>query len=69
MDILLIINIILPEISTIMVRLLGNTNINSDSDSINILYILILFSMSYIFEYGYLIQQDSKGQMYGEIEE
>lgn len=53
MAILLIINMILPE----------------NCNSINILYILFLFSMAYIFEYGYLIQQDSKGQMYGEIEE
>ncbi len=69
MAILLIINIILPDISAIMVEFVSNTNIHSDFDSINILYILFLLSMSYIFEYGYLIQQDSKGQMYGEVEE
>lgn len=31
---------------------------------IGILEILIIFSMSYIFEYGYEIQKDSKGKMY-----
>ena len=31
----------------------------------SILEILIIFSMSYIFEYGYEIQKDSKGKMYG----
>ena len=29
-----------------------------------ILMILILFCMSYIFEYGYEIQKDSKGKIY-----
>ena len=33
-------------------------------DLIGILEILIIFSMSYIFEYGYEIQKDSKGKMY-----
>lgn len=32
----------------------------------NILEILIIFSMSYIFEYGYEIQKDSKGKIYSE---
>ena len=33
---------------------------------VSILEILIIFSMSYIFEYGYEIQKDSKGIMYNE---
>ena len=32
----------------------------------NIVEIIFLFAMSYIFEYGYEIQKDSKGKMYGE---
>ena len=35
-------------------------------DLMTILEILIIFSMSYIFEYGYEIQKDSKGIMYNE---
>ena len=35
-------------------------------DLISILEILIIFSMSYIFEYGYEIQKDSKGKIYSE---
>jgi len=34
-----------------------------------VLYILILYSLSYVFEYGYYIQQDSNGKMYGDINE
>ena len=36
---------------------------------INILEILIIFIMSYIFEYGYEIQKDSNGTMYEKNEE
>jgi len=42
-------------------------DISSNSDGIelvSILEILIIFSMSYIFEYGYEIQKDSQGKMY-----
>ena len=35
----------------------------------NIVEIIFLFAMSYIFEYGYEIQKDSKGKMYGEENE
>lgn len=58
--------IILPNIggSIIQIVFSNNSNIFSDFDMINVLYILFLFSMAYIFEYGYLIQQDSNGKMY-----
>lgn len=39
---------------------------NSPFELMNILEILIIFSMSYIFEYGYEIQKDSKGKIYSE---
>jgi len=32
----------------------------------NIVEIIFLFAMAYIFEYGYYIQKDSNGKMYGE---
>lgn len=35
----------------------------------NIIEIIFLFAMSYIFEYGYRIQKDSNGKMYGEQNE
>ena len=37
---------------------------DSPFELINILEILIIFSMSYIFEYGYEIQKESKARMY-----
>ena len=35
----------------------------------DILFGIIVYSISYIFEYGYEIQLDSKGKMYGEYYE
>ena len=38
-------------------------------DLSDIIYILVIYCLSYIFEYGYEIQLDSKGRMYGDIDE
>ena len=35
----------------------------------NLLEIIFLYAIAYIFEYGYEIQLDSKGKIYGETEE
>lgn len=35
----------------------------------DIIYILVIYVLSYIFEYGYEIQLDSKGKMYGDVDE
>lgn len=37
-------------------------------EAFDLVEILFLFSIAYIFEYGYEIQLDSNGKMYGEIE-
>ena len=61
-------------IACIVLSALGQTvmNIPMDSDiefnMFNIVEILFLYSMSLIFEYGYEIQLDSKGKIYGEEE-
>lgn len=51
---------------TIMNLLIGIDDGESVFELMNILEILIIFSMSYIFEYGYELQKDSKGIMYTE---
>ena len=65
----MIAGIIFPGIiSAFFTRLMG-----SDADfsigGANLIEILILFVMAYIFEYGYEIQLDSKGKMYGDFNE
>ena len=54
----MIITILLPSIT--------ENSITIGIDLIEILYILIIFCISYIFEYGYEIQLDSKGKIYGD---
>ena len=65
---LMIALIMITSISNILFNVIS-TSTNSGENSfglIGILEILIIFSMSYIFEYGYEIQKDSKGKIYSE---
>ena len=57
--------IITPISGSLFNSLLGLSQTDSPFELMSILEILIIFSMSYIFEYGYEIQKDSKGKMYG----
>ena len=52
-----------PVTEMIFAGILNRESQDSFIDLIQVLEILILFSMSYIFEYGYEIQKDSKGRM------
>jgi len=64
---LMIALIIISPLSDILFSLITNIpESNGGFELISILEILIIFSMSYIFEYGYEIQKDSKGIMYNE---
>ena len=59
--------IMITPISGVLFNLLIDNFENSGGfELMSILEILIIFSMSYIFEYGYEIQKDSKGIMYEE---
>lgn len=61
--------IVLPTITGMFAGLVTGFDLDMDFDAFNVLEILFLFSLAYIFEYGYLIQLDSKGKMYGEVNE
>ena len=56
--------IVAPLSGLIFNSILGLTTGDSPFELMNILEILIIFSMSYIFEYGYEIQKDSRGKIY-----
>ena len=62
----LIAAILVMPISDVLFNQIIAQNETSFIDLMTILEILIIFSMSYIFEYGYEIQKDSKGIMYKE---
>jgi len=66
---LMIATIILPNISGAIFELLLKSDLGVDFELFNVVEILFLFSMAYIFEYGYELQLDSKGKMYGDESE
>ena len=63
---LMIALILILPISDILISLILSVSNegNNTFELMNILEILIIFSMSYIFEYGYEIQKDSNGKIY-----
>ena len=65
---LMIALIIITPISNILFNVISTSTKSGENSFglIGILEILIIFSMSYIFEYGYEIQKDSKGKIYSE---
>ena len=67
MAFLMIVTIILPNISGILFELILKSDLDIGLELFDVVQILFLFGMSYIFEYGYELQQDTKAKMYGEI--
>ena len=67
--IFMILMIIIPTISGYIAQLALGVYLDVEFEIVDLIYILIIFSISYIFEYGYEIQLDSKGKMYGEENE
>lgn len=63
---LMIATIILPNVCGALVELIISEDLNIGFELMDAIYVLFLFSMAYIFEYGYELQLDSKGKMYGE---
>ena len=66
MSYLMIACIILASIGGVLLNIPLKNEVDLDFNLLSITEILFLYSMSLIFEYGYEIQQDSKGKMYGE---
>ena len=60
--------IILPSVGAVCINLAIMKSVDLNIELFNILEIIFLYVMSLIFEYGYRIQQDSKGKMYGKEE-
>lgn len=63
---IMIVVTILPNIIGGIFELILNYDLNIDFEMFSLIEILFLFSIAYIFQYGYEIQLDSKGKMYGE---
>ncbi len=66
---LMIVALLLPNFGGFIFERLLNMNLGVDFELFNVVEILIIFSLAYIFQYGYEIQLDSKGKMYGDENE
>ncbi len=62
---LMIVITILPNIIGIILETILKMDLNIGLEMFSLIEILFLFSIAYIFQYGYEIQLDSKGKMYG----
>ncbi len=63
----MIISLILPNCGGIIFEKILGTDLGVDFEMFDVIQILFLFGISYIFEYGYELQQDTKAKMYGEL--
>lgn len=60
---------ILPNIVGVIFEILLQTDLEVGLELFNLIEILFLFSIAHIFQYGYEIQLDSRGKMYGDEDE
>lgn len=61
--------IIVPYVLGLITELIMGINLNIEFELTAVLFGFIVFGISYIFEYGYQIQLDSKGKIYGDTDE
>lgn len=64
---LMIIALALPTCGGLLFERILATDLDVGFELFDIVQILFLFGISYIFEYGYELQQDTKAKMYGEV--
>lgn len=69
MAFMMIIITLLPGILGILFEAFVGTDLDVGLELYSLIEVLFLFSIAYIFQYGYEIQLDSKGRMYGEVDE
>lgn len=67
--IFMILIIVIPSIAGYISQLALGVDLDVEFEIVDLIYILIIYGISYIFEYGYEIQLDSKGKMYGDEKE
>lgn len=65
----LIIAILAPTVLGVLFQAILKVDMNVGIELMDLVLVLIIFSLAYIFEYGYEIQLDSNGAMYGEKKE
>lgn len=66
--ILFISYLIFPDVLGTLFQWITKIDMNIDYEITKIFYVLIIICIYYIFDYGHQIQLDSKGKIYGEVE-
>lgn len=69
MAFLMIVVALLPNVLGVIFEIVLGTDLDVGLELYSLVEILFLFSIAYIFQYGYEIQLDSKGRMYGDVDE
>lgn len=59
--------LILPNLGGIIFEKIFLMDLNIGFEAFDVVQIVFIFGISYIFEYGYELQQDTKAKMYGEV--
>ena len=65
----LIVFLVSPDLLGVITGFIFNINLNIEIDVMNYLFVVIIIALAYIFKYGYEIQLDSKGRIYGDENE
>ena len=65
----LVIATLLSNVAGVLFQVITRVDLNMGFELMDFVIILIIFSLSYIFKYGYEIQLDSGGKMYGDENE
>lgn len=66
---LLIASVLVPDIGGLALQGIVRIDLGVEIGLMNFIYVMCLYALAYIFEYGYEIQRDSRGKMYGDVEE
>lgn len=66
MAIYFIVSIIIPNLVGGLTELIFGLNLGVSIELMDIVFVLIIVALSYIFKYGYEIQLDSNGKIYGD---
>lgn len=64
---IMIVALALPTCGGMVFEKILATDLDVGFELFDVVQILFLFGISYIFEYGYELQQDTKAKMYGEV--
>ena len=61
--------VLIPDLSGLLTSILFKMNLAVEIEITSYLFVGVILAIAYIFKYGYEIQLDSKGRIYGDENE